>query len=328
VSTVIARFDMRAPGFATPAAELYREALEMATYAEEYDFTAVAVSEHHASDDGYLPSPLVLASAFAARTSKIAINVAALLLPLYDPIKLAEDMAVLDHISAGRVSYVLGIGYRPAEFEALGRDFKARGRDAEAYVALMRQAWSGDEFTHEGRTVRVLPRPFTEPHPMLFYGGGSVAAAKRAARLDLPFFPQLNSARITDAYHEERARLGLEPGFAFAPPDGPLNVFVSEDPDATWRRVGECLLHDARSYARWQVDAGMTSVALDESKTVDELKRAGVYTVLTPDECISLLQERESVALHPLCGGTPPDIGWETMELVATKVLPAVRAAS
>ncbi len=299
----------------------------MATFAESAAFTALVVSEHHASDDGYLPSPLVLASAFAARTSQIAINVAALLLPLYDPIKLAEDIAVLDNVSRGRVSYVIGIGYRPVEYEMLGRDFSARARIVESHVELLRQAWRGEPFTHDGRTVRVLPQPYTEPHPMLFYGGGSVAAAKRAARLDLPFFPQLDRERITQAYTAERERLGFAPGFVSAPLDGPLNVFVADDPDATWHRIGASLLHDAQSYARWQIDAGMESVALDESTTVDALRRHGTYAVLTPDECIELVRERGSLSLHPLCGGVPPDVGWETLELVASRVLPAVATA-
>jgi alkanesulfonate monooxygenase SsuD/methylene tetrahydromethanopterin reductase-like flavin-dependent oxidoreductase (luciferase family) len=110
-ATCIVRFDLRSPTFGAPTHELYGAFLEMAAFAEQHDFTAVVVSEHHACDDGYLPSPLVAAAAAAARTSRIAINVAALLLPLYDPVKLAEDMAVLDHISQGRVSYVVGIGY-------------------------------------------------------------------------------------------------------------------------------------------------------------------------------------------------------------------------
>ena len=87
------------------------------------------VSEHHAVDDGYLPSPLIVASAIAARTSEIAISIAALLVPLYDPVKLAEDIAVLDHVSRGRVSYVAGIGYRPAEYASLGRSYADRARD-------------------------------------------------------------------------------------------------------------------------------------------------------------------------------------------------------
>ena len=322
LGTFILRFDLRAPAFGAPVADLYATALEMATWAEEHAFTAVVVSEHHAADDGYLPSPIVVASAIAARTNQIAISVAALLVPLYDPVKLAEDVAVLDHVSRGRVSYVAGIGYRPAEYESLGRDFHARARDMETAIAVMRKAWTGEPFEHEGRTVLVRPRPYTEPHPLFCYGGGSRAAARRAARLDMPFFPQLRSQGLIDEYEQERERLGLAPGFVISPCTGPLNIFVSDDPDRTWAQIGEHLLHDARSYAQWQIDANMDSAALDTATTVDELRANDVYTVVTPEDCVALVREHGSLALHPLCGGIPPEIAWQSLELIAARVQP------
>ncbi len=326
LGSFILRFDLRAPAIGAPIADLYATALDMAAWSEDHGFTAAVVSEHHASDDGYLPSPLIVASAFAARTKQLAISVAALLVPLYDPIKLAEDIAVLDHVSRGRVSYVAGIGYRPAEYESLGKSFSDRGRDIEAAIILMRKAWVGEPFEHEGRTVFVRPTPYSDPHPMLCYGGATRAAARRAAHLDMPFFPQLRSDRIVTEYESERERLGLPPGFVISPGSGPLNVFVSDDPDRTWSLIGENLLHDARMYARWQIDAGLESVALDTASTVDELRANGVYTVLTPDETVELVRAQGALALHPLCGGIPPEIAWQSLELVASKVQPALTA--
>jgi alkanesulfonate monooxygenase SsuD/methylene tetrahydromethanopterin reductase-like flavin-dependent oxidoreductase (luciferase family) len=314
---------MRSPSFGVPTGDLYEAFLDMAKFADDSGFAAVVVSEHHASDDGYLPSPLIAASAAAARTSNIAITVAALLVPLYDPVKLAEDMAVLDHLSRGRVSYVVGVGYRPAEYELFDVDFARRGTVVEQCIETMKRAWTGEPFEHHGRTVFVRPVPYTSPHPMLFYGGATATAARRAARLDMPFFPQLSDARITDAYQAERARLGLGDGMTFGPGNGPVNVLVADDPDATWARIGEHLLHDARSYADWQVAAGLTSAALDTSSSVDELRGGSVYAVLTPDECIDLIRRTGSVSVHPLCGGTPPEVGWETLQLLASKVMPA-----
>src|SRR3954447_12353579 len=144
LATCLLRFDLRAPSFGAPVADLYATALDMAERSEQHGFAAVVVSEHHASDDGYLPSPLVVPAAMAARTKQIAISVAALLVPLYDPVKHAEDIVVLDHVSRGRVSYVAGIGYRPAEYASLGRAFADRGRDIEAAIGLMRRAWTGE----------------------------------------------------------------------------------------------------------------------------------------------------------------------------------------
>jgi alkanesulfonate monooxygenase SsuD/methylene tetrahydromethanopterin reductase-like flavin-dependent oxidoreductase (luciferase family) len=320
----MARFDLRAPAFGTPTSDIYSAFLDMAVFAEAHDFTAIALSEHHDSDDGFLPSPLVAAAAVAGRTSKIPITIAAVLLPLHDPVQLAEDIVVLDHLSRGRVSYVVGIGYRPSEYDLFGVDFRRRGTIVEEQIDVMRRAWAGERFEYDGRTVSVRPLPFSSPHPPLFYGGATPAAARRAARLDLPFFPQLGDPALAEAYQAQRAKLGLEPGFTVMPDDGPLNIFVSEHPDATWERLAEHLLHDARAYAQWQIDAGLTSVALDTATTLDELRRGGVYTVLSPDEAIDLGRTRGMLSLHPLCGGAPPEIGWETLELVAKRVQPAL----
>ena len=138
------RFDMRAKDGPDSAADLYAAAIEMAAWAEEHGGAAVVVCEHHASPDGYLPAPLVLASAIAARTRRIPIQVAALLVPLHDPIELAEQMAVLDIVSGGRVSYVCALGYRSEEYAMFGREIKQRGKRMEDCLAAMRRAWSGE----------------------------------------------------------------------------------------------------------------------------------------------------------------------------------------
>jgi alkanesulfonate monooxygenase SsuD/methylene tetrahydromethanopterin reductase-like flavin-dependent oxidoreductase (luciferase family) len=188
----------------------------------------------------------------------------------------------------------------------------------------MRRAWSGEPFEHEGRTVYVRPVPYSQPYPLICYGGGSRAAALRAARLDMPFFPQVVSEQLVAEYQNERARLGLLEGFVMGPSGGPLNVFVSEDPDRTWSLIGEHLLHDARMYAQWQLDANLTSVALDTATTVAELRKNNVYVVVTPDECVEIVRKYGSLALHPLCGGIAPDVAWESLELVANRVQPAL----
>ena len=108
------RFDMRSPhgvGPAeTPTADLYQAALDMAAWAETRGALLAIVCEHHGMADGYLPSPLVLATALAARTTTLPIMVAVVVLPLYRPVRLAEEMVVLDLVSRGRVSYVAAIG--------------------------------------------------------------------------------------------------------------------------------------------------------------------------------------------------------------------------
>jgi alkanesulfonate monooxygenase SsuD/methylene tetrahydromethanopterin reductase-like flavin-dependent oxidoreductase (luciferase family) len=318
------RFDMRAPEGVAPAGELYRAALEMAEWGEAHGCVAIAVSEHHGSPDGYLPSPIVLAAAMAARTRRVPIQVAALLLPLHDPIELAEQMAVLDLLSGGRVSYVLAVGYREEEYAMLGRDFRSRGRRMDACLDALRRALSGETFEFEGRRVRVTPRPATPGGPPLLLGGGSPAAVRRAARFGLGMVTQGGDPALAALYREECARHGHTPGLFIDPPPGTVtSAFVAEDPDAAWPRLGPYLLHDARMYASWLSDRA--AVSRSTAASVEELRaQAGPYRIFTPEEAVAHVRKSGVLLLQPLCGGLPPELAWEHLELVAKRVLPAL----
>lgn len=317
-------FDMRAPGFGAPIGELYAAALEMAAWGEKHGCLSVAVSEHHASADGYLPSPLILASAIAARTTTVPIQVAALVVPLHDPVDLAEQMAVLDVMSGGRVSYVCAAGYRREEFEMFGRAIKSRGRDLENAVQLFRKAWSGEPFEHDGRTVRVTPKPLSAGGPMLFLGGNTEAAVRRAARLGLGMITQGGEASLEQVYLETCREEQLEPGMFVNPPAGfPTTCFVAEDLDRAWREIGSHLLHDARCYAEWLGDGN--AVAKSTATTVDELRAEnGAYRILTPEQAVESIHTYGAFVTKPLCGGMSPALAWRSLELLVSKVLPAL----
>lgn len=325
--TFTARYDLRCPpGLAqTPREDLYAAALAQAAYCDEHGFDALVLSEHHGVDDGYLPSPVVLASAFAAVTSSVRITIAALLAPLYDPLRLAEDIAVLDNISMGRTGFVFGLGYRPDEYAMFDRPWKGRGDYIERCVSTVLKAWTGEPFEYEGRTVCVTPTPLSKPRPLTFYGGVSEAAAKRAARLGLDFFPQVRDPGLADIYRAECEALGHKPGIVFMPSPGPGTVFCARDPDGFWDEYGKHLLYEARVYDSWQ--GQHTSAVRDRSASVEEMRKAGVYVVLSPEELIDQIRSGEiaGVTTHPLCGGLPPDGAWENLKLLAEVVLPAVR---
>jgi alkanesulfonate monooxygenase SsuD/methylene tetrahydromethanopterin reductase-like flavin-dependent oxidoreductase (luciferase family) len=318
------RYDLRAPAFAeTTHAELYAACLEQCAWADAHGLDLVVLSEHHGVDDGYLPAPLTLAAAVAGRTRRIRISVAALLVPLHDPVRLAEQLAVLDLASGSRVTIVAGLGYREEEFRMAGVDRRERGRLLEEYVGVMRRAWTGEPFEWRGRTVRVTPRPASPP--MLFLGGSTPRAARRAARLGAGFFPSIGDPALAAVYREESARLGVT-GFVSLP-SGPGFVHVSEDPERDWARIAPHALHDAETYAAWQTP-GQRSAMHVEARDAEELRRSGVYRVLTPEECVALAAETGRVILHPLMGGLPPALGWESLELFAAKVLPRLRPGS
>jgi len=160
---------------------------------------------------------------------------------------------------------------------------------------------------------------------LTFYGGVSSAAAKRAARLGLDFFPQVSDPGLADLYRAECEALGQRPGIVFMPSPGPGTVYCAQDPDAFWQDCGKYLLHEARVYDSWQGEH--TSAVRDRSATVEEMRKAGVYVVLSPDELIDKCRSGEigAVTTHPLCGGMPPEAAWESLRLLAEVVLPAVR---
>lgn len=322
----VVRFDLRSPSSSPARTDaLYAASLDMARHADEHGLDAITLSEHHGAEDGFLPSPLVLAAAMAGRTTRIRIGISALLAPLYDPLKLAEDLAVLDLASGGRVATTLGLGYREEEYAAFGQDFGARGRRLDECIETLRAAWTGEPFSFRGRTVRVTPRPLTQPHPMLLIGGQSRAAARRAARFGLPFQPASNEPEILSLYQSECARLGQTP--LLLPPGSGELIWVARDPDRAWRDLGPHLLHDATSYAVWQRADIARSVVTSAAKTVDLLRAEGIYRILTPDECVARARAQGALAtfvLFPLCGGTPPDLGWESLRLYTGEVLPRI----
>jgi alkanesulfonate monooxygenase SsuD/methylene tetrahydromethanopterin reductase-like flavin-dependent oxidoreductase (luciferase family) len=313
------RFGMRSltsdPG---ARSAMYRTAIDMAGWGEGHGCVAAIVSQHHAVDDGYLPSPVPLAAAFAARTTTLPINVAALLLAFYEPVKLAEDLAVVDLLSAGRVSYVVGIGYRDTEFEMFGVDRRRRAQLVEQRIEVLRRLWAGEEVDIDGRRARVTPAPFTPGGPLLAYGGGTEAAARRAGRLGMFFFAETHDASLEEAYRDAARSAGVDaPGCQFPAPDVPLTMFVADDPERAWAEIGEYLLVDARGYGQWNVQRPGTA-SISFAQTVEELAaERGAYQIITPAEAAVYVAAGIPLALQPLVGGIPPETAWRYLESAA-----------
>ena len=320
------RFDMRAPEGGASTADLYAAALDMAEWAEGHGCMSVILSEHHASPDGYLPAPFVLAAAMAGRTKSLPIQVAALIVPLHDPIELAEHMAVLDIVSRGRVSYVCAIGYREEEYAMFGREIRGRGRRLEDCLRAIRQAFTGEPFEWEGRPVRVTPGPSTPGGPMLLMGGNSPAAVRRAARLGMGMITQGGDPALGPLYSDACREAGTAPGLFINPPGGSvMSGFVARDPDRAWSEIGPYLLHDAQMYAAWLGGAG--SVTKSVAGSVDELRaEEGSYRIFGVEEAIAHVRASGIFLAQPLCGGLPPKLAWPSLELLVGEVLPAVAA--
>jgi alkanesulfonate monooxygenase SsuD/methylene tetrahydromethanopterin reductase-like flavin-dependent oxidoreductase (luciferase family) len=312
------RFDMRAPNWAGSAADLYAAAIDMCAWAETRGAVLAVLSEHHGTDDGHLPAPLMLASAIAARTRSLAILLAAVSLPLWDPVRLAEEMSVLDLISRGRVSYAFGVGHRSSEYEQFGIDMATRGRVADEILAVLGPLVRGESVEYRGRTIRVTPPCGSPTGPMVLIAGGSKAAARRAGAFGLGFISQTDSPGLKGFYEEQCRAHGHEPGIIQFPVRGaPTAVFVADDVDAAWDALGPYLLHDAIMAASYRPhDDSVASITRADSVAALRAED-GPYRIFTPDEAAEYVRGGRLLPLHPLCGGVPPDVAWPYLERAA-----------
>jgi alkanesulfonate monooxygenase SsuD/methylene tetrahydromethanopterin reductase-like flavin-dependent oxidoreductase (luciferase family) len=313
-------YEMRVPDFGPPGEALYAAALDQSEWADRLGFDSVTLSEHHASPDGYMPSPIVMASAIGARTRRLRIMISLILLPFYHPLRLAEDAAVCDLVCGGRLDLMFGAGYREEEFDMYGVDIHQRGRMMAEGIEFLKRAWTGEPFEFQGRTVQVLPRPAQQPRPRIVLGGASPASARRAARIADAYAPI--APRLYQIYLEELARLGKP-----APEGGDPQVAqttamvaISDDPDRTWNTIERNLMHDAAVYGAWT--GGRRGSMFAQIGSPEELKASGQYLVLTPEECLSHAAHSSTLRFRPLVGGIDPDIAWESLHLFEAKVLP------
>ncbi len=316
------RFDFRNPEFAgTTMADRYAAALDMSEWADALGCMTITVSEHHGSPDGYLPRPIPMAAAMAARTANVRLMIAALIAPFHDPLQLAEDVVVLDNLSKGRIDLIVAGGYVREEFAMFDVPMNQRPERVVETVTTLKAACSGKPFDYRGRTVQVTPPPFRPGGPTILLGGSSEPAARRAARIADGFIPSV--PEVWDFYRDEVQRLGR-------PDPGPIPiganqiVALAENPDKGWEEMGPFFLHETNAYGAWQAEDDIASPYRTVAD-VDELRGANQYRVLTPEQ---LVEEQKAspfpfVHLHPLCGGMPVDLAWSSLRLLERDVLPA-----
>jgi alkanesulfonate monooxygenase SsuD/methylene tetrahydromethanopterin reductase-like flavin-dependent oxidoreductase (luciferase family) len=321
------RHDFRAPAFAPESSpSIYAAALEQFAWADNHGFDSLVVSEHHGVADGWMPAPLTIGAAVLARTTRARLMVSAAILPLHDPIRVAEQIAVLDNAFPGRVWVVFGAGYRVEEFEMAGLEHGARGRILEEHVGTVLEALTGEQFDYRGRDVIVTPKPVTDPRRMLYVGGGVPAAARRAARLRLSMFAMNADAGVREAYADEAKKIGFEGGHVVQPV-GPTFVHVADDPERAWTEIGKYVLYEAQTYASFQTP-GQHSTPGVHAESVDDLHASPQYVVGTADQVYERLKDvprQGGITFNPLAGGLPSELAWSSLEMFAAKVLPRLR---
>lgn len=320
--------DMRnPPQWRRPWAALYGAALERIEHAEQLGLDAVWLTEHHFFEDGYLPQPLTFAAAIAARTTRMRIGTAILLAPLRPAVDIAEQAAIVDLISDGRLELGLGAGYRVPEFEAFGVDMKDRFTLLEDRAREVRRLWD------EGG---IVPGP-AQARPRIWIGANGDRGARIAGRLGegLMWLDPAKAAvylqALRDAGHDESvARLS-----------GSVNLIIAADPEAAWSRVAPHLVYQWETYARYGAEGSSKAGALvvHEASTLsaDDMRSAGPamlmpsFDVVTPEEAVRRMRAWLTdmpvmdVYFWDSIAGMPDDLVAEHLELLAREVAPAVR---
>jgi probable F420-dependent oxidoreductase len=299
------------------------------------------VSEHHGASDGYLPSLLPMLAALASATERIRLGTGVVLTPLHDPLRLAEDAAVVDQISEGRLILGLGIAWRPEEFRMFGVPFAERLARTVETVEILRRAWTGERFSFAGEVftydrVRVTPPPAQEHGPPILLGGYVEAAMRRAGRL--------GDGHITDADDLDAVRRAvtlMEQGAVEAGRDPSelmlalmQNAFVADDGVDAMALARDGVFHQLGTYTAW--DEGDDTPAHDglrpRGPTEDEIRASTPSG--TPEEVagalrptVEALADRRTldliVRLH--YPGMDLDTAARAVELFGERVIPALR---
>lgn len=315
-------FDLRNPDrWRRDPTELYRSTLDLCVEAERLGIDSVWFTEHHDFDDGYLPQPLTMAAAVAARTERIRIGIGVVIAPLHSAVEIAEQAAIVDIISGGRLELGLGAGYRPTEFELFAADFNGRYDAATEIGARCRDLWENGPIT---------PRPVQDRIP-IWYGFQGPIGARRAGRtgegLLSAYGPnyEIYLGGLREGGHsEQQARMG-----------GLIQAWLTADPDQDWQQVAPHVAYQADSYR----EHAIRGTDLPTPKPVDpdrlrqrEPDRHGAYLLYgTPSDVADRV--RQFVSPAPVdtvffWGTMPGMTNWTVrthLELLASDLAPRLR---
>ena len=313
----------------------YSEALAQVARAEELGFDSVWMEEHHSVTNHYWPSPLMVLAGFATRTSKLMLGTDILVAPFYHPVRLAEDVAMLDVISGGRITLGIAIGYKPDEFALYGAELAKRGARFEEQLTIMRRLWSGEHVSFRGEyyTVdgRLEPPPVTKPHPPVWIGGWGDITLRRAATLADNWIPgpTADLARLLDGKKKFLANR------AAASRTGPITEWpltrdvIIADTEQQARDLAEehIMVAYRKEYAGgWRHPFIDASIATDLDRLMTDR-----FIIGGPEQCVAQIGRFvEQYGLnHLICRmffpGMPHGHVMKGLELIAREVMPAFR---
>jgi alkanesulfonate monooxygenase SsuD/methylene tetrahydromethanopterin reductase-like flavin-dependent oxidoreductase (luciferase family) len=308
----------------TPAtAELYGEYLELGTRADELGYSLILASEHHGSDDDYLPTPLLSLAAIAARTTRALLGPGVGLAPLWPPRILAEELTVLDLISGGRAIAGLAVGYTDFDFQALGVDRSGRGRDLDVRLDELERAWKAESVLSDGRPL--APRAEQADGPAIMLGGDADAALRRVAQRADVFFGDANYNYRDIVPKWERLVAIASDG---EPPLLVLgtHLWVCDDDELWEQELAPSIAYQLSRYYQWRFDEDERPTEIIEPGSLERRK----FLVGPPDQLIRQLEELFTlVPIDCLCAwGRPPGVSHEAAmlnaERLAKEVMPSV----
>lgn len=327
---------------------LYQEMIEDCQYAEELGFDSLWLTEHHFWYDGYCPSLLVGMAALAGATKKIRIASGVVLLPMHDPVRVAEQAATVDQLSGGRVILGFANGYRDVEFDGFGLRRRDRGARLTEQFEILTRAWSQERFSFSGkhfnyRDVSIAPRPLQNPHPPVFVGTSPVyaPAVARAGRFGFSLLlpPTVNAEQCAEAVRvwekaareaghdveklraEKRARIGVC-----------SDLWIDETKAKAERIIPNLayLYHEQLGGWRFLVDDKGEPVGFDRPEILDQVVDGAVHCAIIgdPKSVTKTLKGYEEAGVDFFCArvrwdSTPKADLHRCMKSLATEVMPA-----
>lgn len=321
------------PGSEVGLPQVYAEVMDQVRLVDQWGLDLVWFTEHHFLEDGHLPNFVPVAGAVAAITENVRISTDILLAPLAHPVRLAEDLAVLDNLSGGRMELGLGMGYAAHEFAGFGVPQKNRVSLTEELIEILQLAWRGEAFSFHGKrydfdNIRVTPVPVQDGGPPLWIAGMSENAALRAAKYDTHLLPQGPRDVVLDPWRDALDASGRDPGDYRV---GLIrSVFVTDDRERDWARLKE-----SERY-RMSVYAGFNATTTDHLPALEDPRSSIPQGWIVGDEDHCVTELSSCIAEYGLTDvvtwgagpGLAPSMMNESLERYAKNVLPRVRAAA
>ena len=320
------------PDSGIDTSRLYAEILDQVAWLDTLGLDLVWFTEHHFVEDGYLPSWTPVAGAMAARTKRVRFSSDICLLPFANPVRLAEDLAVLDNLSGGRVELGVGMGYAPHEFRGFGLPYPQRLSRMEEGLEVLRRCFTGERFSFHGKRydfddVMIRPRYVQPGGPPLWIAAMSAGGAARAARFDANLLPQGERAQVLDPWREAVRAAGRDPD---ARRVGIIrSCFVTDDPERDWPPVRAAEKYRGELYNRFFAESGQERSWYRAGERIPQ-----TWVVGNVERCVAELSR--FIAEHGITDmvtwavppGLRPSLMNRSLERFAREVAPRLRTSA